>query len=46
MYRRILAHILAEQFVGQTGWSEERAVALGRRVLKDNVATTFPAPNA
>ena len=46
MYRRILAHILAEQFVGQNGWSEERAVSLGRRVLKDNVATTFPAPKA
>lgn len=45
MYRRILAKTLAEQFVSQNGWSEERAVELGRQVLKDNVDRIFPKPS-
>jgi glucuronate isomerase len=41
MYKRILAKILAERFVIDRGWSEERAVALGRQVLRGNVDTVF-----
>jgi glucuronate isomerase len=41
MYKRILAKILAERFVLDRGWSEERAVALGRQVLRDNVESVF-----
>ena len=44
MYRMVLAKILAEQFVGDAGWSEHRAVELGRRVLRDNVDAIFPKP--
>ncbi len=44
MYRQILAGILADHFVGFCGWSEERAIDLGRQVLRDNVDTTFAAP--
>jgi glucuronate isomerase len=42
MYRRILATALAEDFVIGRGWSEERAVALGRTVLRGNVERVFP----
>ncbi len=42
MYRRVLSGVLAEQFVGDRGWGIERAVELGRRVLRDNVETIFP----
>lgn len=41
MYRRILARVLAEDFVVARNWPEERAVALGRRVLRGNVETIF-----
>lgn len=41
MYRRILAKVLAERFVVDRGWSEERALELARRVLIDNVSGTF-----
>jgi glucuronate isomerase len=41
MYRRILAKILAERFVVDRGWSEERAVELGRQVLRGNVERVF-----
>ncbi len=44
MYRQILAGILADQFVGQRGWNEQRAIELGRRVLRDNVDELFPRP--
>ncbi len=44
MYRRILAGILADHFVDGCGWSEERAVELGRQVLRDNVDEIFPRP--
>ncbi len=37
MYKRILAKILAERFVVDRRWTEERAVALGRQVLRGNV---------
>jgi glucuronate isomerase len=41
MYKRILAKILAERFVVDRGWSEERAFALGKQVLKDNTDVVF-----
>ncbi len=41
MYRRVLAKVLAEEFVLERGWSEERAVALGRQVLRENVDRIF-----
>lgn len=41
MYKRILAKILAERFVVDRGWSEERALALGRQILRDNVDAVF-----
>lgn len=41
MYKRILAKILAERFVIDRGWSEERAFELGRQVLRGNVETIF-----
>jgi hypothetical protein len=41
MYKRVLAKVLAEQFVLDRGWSEERAVELGRRVLRQNVDEIF-----
>jgi glucuronate isomerase len=37
MYKRILAKVLAERFVIDRGWSEERAIALGKQVLRGNV---------
>jgi glucuronate isomerase len=41
MYKRILAKVLAERFVIDRGWSEERAFALGKKVLKDNTEAVF-----
>jgi glucuronate isomerase len=41
MYRRVLASVLAADFVVARGWSEERAVALGRQVLRGNVERVF-----
>lgn len=41
MYKRILAKVLAERFVVDRGWSEDRAVALGRQVLRGNVERVF-----
>jgi glucuronate isomerase len=43
MYRRILAKVLAERFCADRGWSEARALALGRQVLRDNVERVFYA---
>ena len=42
MYRRILAKILAERFVLDRGWSESRALSLGRAVLCENTERVFP----
>ena len=44
MYRRILSGVLAEQFVGENGWSEERAIELGHQVLRGNVDRLFQQP--
>jgi glucuronate isomerase len=41
MYRRILAGLLARDFVVTRKWSEERAVDLGRQVLRGNVERVF-----
>ena len=41
MYRGILAGVLFEDFVRGRGWSEERAVAFGRDVLRGNVDRVF-----
>ena len=42
MYRKMLSGVLADQFVADQGWSIERAVELGRQVLKDNTELIFP----
>ncbi len=42
MYRKVLSGVLADQFVRDQGWSVERAVELGRKVLKDNTEVLFP----
>jgi glucuronate isomerase len=42
MYRRVLAKVLAEEYVEGQHWSEERAVALGTELLRDNVVSLFP----
>jgi glucuronate isomerase len=41
MYRRILAKVLAEDFVIGRRWGLERALQLGRQVLRGNVETIF-----
>lgn len=41
MYRRILASVLATDFVVARRWSESRAIDLGRLVLRGNVETIF-----
>jgi len=42
MYRQVLADVLTEDFVLRRNWSEERAIALGRQVLRGNVEEIFP----
>jgi glucuronate isomerase len=41
MFKRILAKVLAERFVIERQWTEERAIELGRAVLRGNVETIF-----
>ena len=41
MYRRVLAKVLANDFVIGLGWSEERALELGRLTLRGNVERIF-----
>ena len=41
MYKRILAKVLAERFVVDRSWSEERAVTFGKQVLRGNVERVF-----
>jgi glucuronate isomerase len=41
MYRRVLATILANDFVIGRGWSEERAIALARQILRENTQRIF-----
>lgn len=41
MFKRCLAGVLADHFVGLMGWSERRAVELGQQVLRGNVESIF-----
>lgn len=41
MFKRILAKVLAERYVIDRGWSEERAVEFGYQVLKGNSERIF-----
>lgn len=41
MYKRILAKILAERYVVDRQWTSERAVELGKLVLRGNVERVF-----
>lgn len=41
MYRRVLAKVLAEDFVQARGWTEEQALDLGRQILRGNVESIF-----
>jgi glucuronate isomerase len=41
MYKRILAKVLAERFVIDRAWSEDRAYDLGKQVLAGNVNRVF-----
>lgn len=43
MYRRCLARVLAREYVQGRGWSESRAIALAKTVLRDNVESIFPS---
>jgi glucuronate isomerase len=43
MYRRCLARVLAADFVEGRGWSEEKAVALARDLLRGNAERIFLA---
>lgn len=42
MYRRSLARVLAADFVVGRRWPEEKAIALGRTILRDNAERIFP----
>jgi len=46
MYKRVLARVLAEEFVEHRGWSEQRAIELARQILCTNVEQTFGMPSA
>ena len=41
MYKRIFATILAEDFCQGRGWSEEKAIELGKQILRGNVEQVF-----
>jgi glucuronate isomerase len=41
MYRRVLARILAQDFVTGRGWTEEQAVGLARMLLRENARRIF-----
>jgi len=41
MYRRILAKVLAEDFVVDRGWTEDQAIDLGKTLLRGNVEEIF-----
>ncbi|MEZ6134141.1 MAG: glucuronate isomerase [Pirellulaceae bacterium] len=41
MFKRCLARVLADHFVVMMGWSETRAVDLGKQVLRGNVESMF-----
>lgn len=41
MFKRVLAKVLAEKYVMDRGWSEDRALEFGRLVLRGNVERVF-----
>lgn len=41
MYRRVLAKVLATDFVQGRGWSEEQALRFGKQILRGNVESIF-----
>jgi glucuronate isomerase len=41
MYKRILSKVLAERYVIDRNWSEQRAIAFGSRILRGNVESVF-----
>ena len=41
MYRRVLSKVLAEDFVIGRGWTETRALDLGKQILRGNVERIF-----
>ncbi|MDB4743236.1 glucuronate isomerase [Planctomicrobium sp.] len=41
MYRRVLAKVLATDFVVGRGWTEEQALDFGKQILRGNVETIF-----
>ncbi len=41
MFKRCLANILADHFIGLMGWSEKRAIELGQQILRGNVESIF-----
>ncbi len=41
MYKRILAQVLADDFVLARGWTETRALELGQQILRGNVQSIF-----
>lgn len=43
MYKRILSKILAERYIGDRGWSEDRAIDLARDILVTNTERVFYA---
>ncbi|MCS7167713.1 MAG: glucuronate isomerase [Gemmatales bacterium] len=42
MFRRVLAEVLADEYIQGRGWSEEAALQLARQILYDNIAVIFP----
>lgn len=42
MFKRILAEVLADDFVVGRCWTESRAIELGTQILRGNVDSTFP----
>ena len=41
MYKRILAKVLAERYVIDRKWTEQRAIEFGTRILRGNVESVF-----
>jgi glucuronate isomerase len=41
MYRRALSRVLASDYVVDRGWSETRAIDLGKQILRGNVERIF-----
>ena len=41
MYKRILSKVLAERYVIDRNWSEQRAIEFGSKILRGNVESVF-----